>query len=180
MTTKLASVVQRVLQWVQLYWLAKGPGLSRFELFGNPPWEGWQNPLTQHGTSSSLRPHPAARQHQAFTLLSPLCITSAQNDRHGAAAAVGCGCFQVWGMLEYMDDVLGRLFDFMERSKLRENTYVLVMSDNGAELYPEERKGMHRQVRREQGHYPLGLVVGHIQVLHSWGMPSKVRLPVVC
>lgn len=55
---------------------------------------------------------------------------------------------QVWGMLEYMDDVLGRLFDFMERSKLRENTYVLVMSDNGAELYPEERKGMHRQVRR--------------------------------
>lgn len=54
---------------------------------------------------------------------------------------------QVWGMLEYMDDVLGRLFDFMERSKLRENTYVLVMSDNGAELYPEERKGMHREVR---------------------------------
>ena len=49
-------------------------------------------------------------------------------------------------MLEYMDDVLGRLFDFMERSKLRENTYVLVMGDNGAELYPEERKGMHRQV----------------------------------
>jgi arylsulfatase A-like enzyme len=79
-------------------------------------------------------------------------------------------------MLEYMDDVLGRLFDFMEHSKLRENTYVLVMSDNGAELYPEERKGMHRQVRRGQGHYPLG----HIQVLHSWGMPSNVRFPVVC
>lgn len=53
---------------------------------------------------------------------------------------------QVWGMLEYMDDVLGRLFDFMERSKLRDNTYIMVMSDNGAELYPEERKGMHREV----------------------------------
>jgi len=50
-------------------------------------------------------------------------------------------------MLEYMDDVLGRLFDFMEHSKLRENTYVLVMSDNGAELFPEERRGQHRQVR---------------------------------
>jgi arylsulfatase A-like enzyme len=49
-------------------------------------------------------------------------------------------------MLEYMDDVLGRLFDFMERSKLRDNTYILVMSDNGAELFPEERRGMHRQV----------------------------------
>lgn len=54
-------------------------------------------------------------------------------------------------MLEYMDDVLGRLFDFMEHSKLRDNTYVLVMGDNGAELFPEERKGMHRQVRVGRG-----------------------------
>jgi arylsulfatase A-like enzyme len=50
-------------------------------------------------------------------------------------------------MLEYMDDVLGRLFDYVERSKLRDDTYILVMGDNGAELFPEERKGMHRQVR---------------------------------
>jgi arylsulfatase A-like enzyme len=50
-------------------------------------------------------------------------------------------------MLEYMDDVLGRLFDYMDSSKLRDNTYVLVMSDNGAELFPEERKGNHRMVR---------------------------------
>jgi arylsulfatase A-like enzyme len=50
-------------------------------------------------------------------------------------------------MLEYMDDVLGRLFDWVEHSKLRDNTYVLVMGDNGAELFPEERKGMHRQVQ---------------------------------
>jgi arylsulfatase A-like enzyme len=49
-------------------------------------------------------------------------------------------------MLEYMDDVLGRLFDYVERSKLRDDTYILVMGDNGAELFPEERKGMHRQV----------------------------------
>lgn len=47
----------------------------------------------------------------------------------------------VWAFLEYMDDVLGRLFDFMADSSLRKNTYVMMMSDNGAELFPGERRG---------------------------------------
>lgn len=76
---------------------------------------------------------PATDQHPPlqFSTLNKLCVDI---------------LYQVWGMLEYMDDVLGRLFDFMEHSKLRDNTYILVMSDNGAELFPEERRGEHRQV----------------------------------
>lgn len=53
-------------------------------------------------------------------------------------------------MLEYLDDVLGRLFDFMNTSKLRENTYIFIMSDNGSELFPTERNGVHKLVRQRQ------------------------------
>jgi hypothetical protein len=38
-------------------------------------------------------------------------------------------------MLEYMDDVLGRLFDYVDSSPFKENSYVMVMSDNGSEMF---------------------------------------------
>jgi arylsulfatase A-like enzyme len=41
-------------------------------------------------------------------------------------------------MLEYMDDVLGRLFDYIGSSPLRDNTYVMIMGDNGSELFNGE------------------------------------------
>lgn len=41
----------------------------------------------------------------------------------------------------------GRLFDFVANSPLAENTYVMIMSDNGAELFPTERKGKDKLVR---------------------------------
>lgn len=43
-------------------------------------------------------------------------------------------------MLEYMDDVLGRLFDYLEHSPLKEDTYIFLMSDNGSELFDGEIK----------------------------------------
>jgi arylsulfatase A-like enzyme len=46
---------------------------------------------------------------------------------------------QVWAMLEYMDDVLGRLFDYVEGSPLRDNTYIMIMGDNGSELFDGEK-----------------------------------------
>jgi arylsulfatase A-like enzyme len=46
-----------------------------------------------------------------------------------------CVCWQVWAMLEYMDDVLGRLFDYIQGSAFKEDTYVMVMSDNGSEMF---------------------------------------------
>ncbi|KAF8072774.1 MAP1D [Scenedesmus sp. PABB004] len=58
---------------------------------------------------------------------------------------------EVWAMLEYMDDVLGRLFDFINASPLRDNTYVLLMSDNGAELFPTERRGRDKLRRMPSG-----------------------------
>jgi arylsulfatase A-like enzyme len=41
-------------------------------------------------------------------------------------------------MLEYMDDVLGRLFDYIDSSPLRDSTYVMIMGDNGSELFNGE------------------------------------------
>ncbi|WIA16297.1 hypothetical protein OEZ85_012998 [Tetradesmus obliquus] len=52
---------------------------------------------------------------------------------------VSISTIEVWAMLEYMDDVLGRLFDFIEASPLRDNTYVMIMGDNGSELFDGER-----------------------------------------
>lgn len=53
----------------------------------------------------------------------------------------------VWAFLEYLDDVLGRLFDWHENSPLRDNTYIMILSDNGSELFPGERKGQNKLVR---------------------------------
>lgn len=58
---------------------------------------------------------------------------------------------QVWAFLEYMDDVLGRLFDYMDESPLRDNTYIMMMSDNGAELFPTERRGKDKLVSDSGG-----------------------------
>jgi arylsulfatase A-like enzyme len=41
----------------------------------------------------------------------------------------------------------GRLFDYVAESPLAENTYIMIMSDNGAELFPTERKGKDKLVR---------------------------------
>jgi arylsulfatase A-like enzyme len=42
-------------------------------------------------------------------------------------------------MLQYLDDVLGRLFSFLESSPLGKNTYVMIMSDNGPQLLLDEK-----------------------------------------
>lgn len=41
-------------------------------------------------------------------------------------------------MLEYMDDVLGRLFEYLDSSPLKESTYVMILGDNGSELFNGE------------------------------------------
>jgi arylsulfatase A-like enzyme len=46
-----------------------------------------------------------------------------------------------------LNHVAGRLFDYVASSPLAENTYVMIMSDNGAELFPTERKGKDKLVR---------------------------------
>jgi arylsulfatase A-like enzyme len=42
-------------------------------------------------------------------------------------------------MLQYIDDVLGRLFSFLESSPLGKSTYVMIMSDNGPQLLMDEK-----------------------------------------
>lgn len=45
---------------------------------------------------------------------------------------------QAWCMIHWLDDILGRLFDFLETSPLRDNTYVMFASDNGPQMLPDE------------------------------------------
>lgn len=41
---------------------------------------------------------------------------------------------QVWAMLMYLDDVLGRLFDAVASSGLKDSTYIMLTADNGPGL----------------------------------------------
>jgi arylsulfatase A-like enzyme len=45
---------------------------------------------------------------------------------------------QAWAMLEYLDSVLGRLFKHLKDTGLDKSTYVMIMSDNGSFLMPDE------------------------------------------
>ncbi|KAI8466606.1 MAG: alkaline-phosphatase-like protein [Monoraphidium minutum] len=62
--------------------------------------------------------------------------------RHFQDEGVSPSTIEVWAMLEYMDDVLGRLFDYLETSPLHKNTYVLLMGDNGSELFDGEKRNI--------------------------------------
>jgi arylsulfatase A-like enzyme len=45
-------------------------------------------------------------------------------------------------MVEYLDSVLGRLFDFVEATGLAQSTYVTISSDNGAALFHTESRSV--------------------------------------
>ncbi|KAF8064531.1 Galns [Scenedesmus sp. PABB004] len=60
-----------------------------------------------------------------------------------------------WAQLEYLDELLGRLFTYLESSLLGRDTYVLLMSDNGPMLLPDEEEGRGKEIRmpsRMQGY----------------------------
>lgn len=59
----------------------------------------------------------------------------------------GLTCGQAWAALEYLDKVLGRLFDYLAASGLEKTTYVMLLSDNGSALLPNEGSKANRMVR---------------------------------
>ena len=50
-------------------------------------------------------------------------------------------------MTEYIDSVLGRLFDYLVSNNMLEDTYLFFTGDNGSELFPGERQMPARQLR---------------------------------
>jgi arylsulfatase A-like enzyme len=54
--------------------------------------------------------------------------------------------FQAWAALEYLDHVIGRLLDYLATSGLDETTYVMLLSDNGSALLPNEGSKSNRMV----------------------------------
>lgn len=51
-------------------------------------------------------------------------------------------------MVEYLDDALGRLISYLKASGLDKTTYVMIMSDNGAFLMPDEPTKVNTSVRQ--------------------------------
>lgn len=49
-------------------------------------------------------------------------------------------------MLEWLDGIYGRLFSYLESSSLGNNTYVMIMSDNGPQLLFGEKDGLSKMV----------------------------------
>ena len=49
-------------------------------------------------------------------------------------------------MLEYVDEQIGRLLDFLDASPLGANTYVFLSGDNGPALFNKEGSGASREV----------------------------------
>ncbi|WIA34881.1 hypothetical protein OEZ86_013171 [Tetradesmus obliquus] len=56
-----------------------------------------------------------------------------------------------WALLEYLDDALGPIFNYLESSGLDRNTFVMFSSDNGAAIYPDEENPAHKKVRMPSG-----------------------------
>jgi arylsulfatase A-like enzyme len=54
---------------------------------------------------------------------------------------------QVFAMTEYIDSIMGRLFDYLVSNDMMENTYLFFTGDNGSELFPGERVVPARQIR---------------------------------
>ncbi|WIA08366.1 hypothetical protein OEZ85_007805 [Tetradesmus obliquus] len=65
--------------------------------------------------------------------------TKYHNDPHIKNLGLSNSTIDAWAALEYLDDVLGSLFDHLKSTGLDKTTYVMVMSDNGGALMRDER-----------------------------------------
>ncbi|KAF8056142.1 hypothetical protein HT031_006493 [Scenedesmus sp. PABB004] len=61
-----------------------------------------------------------------------------------ANTGVAQSILDAWANVEFLDDLLGRLFDFLDTSGLASSTYVLLTSDNG----PDVTNGLERKEQR--------------------------------
>jgi arylsulfatase A-like enzyme len=58
---------------------------------------------------------------------------------------------QAWAAAEYLDAVIGRVLDFVASSRLAANTYVMLASDNGAQLLDGEEQPAAKLVGSRAG-----------------------------
>ncbi|KAF6235444.1 alkaline-phosphatase-like protein [Scenedesmus sp. NREL 46B-D3] len=72
----------------------------------------------------------------------------------------------VWAMLMYLDDVLGRLFDAVASSGLKDSTYIMLTADNGPGL---PKAFMNDELQRLQRH--RGGLRNHLAIAGP-GVPS--------
>ncbi|KAF8058413.1 hypothetical protein HT031_005537 [Scenedesmus sp. PABB004] len=67
-------------------------------------------------------------------------------------AGIAQGTLDTWGMISYLDAVLGQFFDFLDANPaLAATTYVLLSSDNGPALLGDEERGAARLTRMPSG-----------------------------
>lgn len=85
----------------------------------------------------------------------------------------------IYGMIECMDEGIGRLLDTLDRLNLAENTIVIFSSDNGPDLGQESGlKGMNRYNANLRGYKQL-VYEGGIQVPAVIRWPGKIPEDIV-
>jgi hypothetical protein len=57
---------------------------------------------------------------------------------HPKPSAVTLHCLQAWAFMEYLDDALGPLLDFVTSSGLDQSTYLMFTADNGPAVMSDE------------------------------------------
>jgi len=72
-------------------------------------------------------------------------------DKYLAIPGLAPATAKLYGMLEYVDEQIGRLLDFLDASPLGANTYVFLSGDNGPALFNKEGSGANRDVRMPSG-----------------------------
>jgi arylsulfatase A-like enzyme len=62
---------------------------------------------------------------------------------------------QAWAFVEYLDDALGPLFDFLTSSGLDQSTFVMFTADNGPAVYADENPPQKKLVSDRMQHCTL-------------------------
>ncbi len=118
------------------------------EKAGDKPWFVWYAPMMPH------QPHnPPAKYLERYT-------KAGMNERVA----------KYYAMCEWFDDTCGQLLDYLDRKKLRENTLVIYLADNGWIQSPgAPRVGEQFQTRSKNTPYDGGV---RTPLILSW--PGKI------
>ncbi|KAF6252823.1 alkaline-phosphatase-like protein [Scenedesmus sp. NREL 46B-D3] len=68
-----------------------------------------------------------------------------------AYIGVAASTKDAWAFMEYLDDSLGPMFDFLASSALDQSTYILFTSDNGPAVYADEKPPEMKLIRMPSG-----------------------------
>lgn len=121
-----------------LVWLERQPRDRPFfahlsYLQPHPPFVAPGDFAAMYAPGECPEPWPAAPEHERHFLHGVLLEHDATRaESFGSSVALARA--QYYGMISHVDEQLGRLFDWLDASSLRDDTVVIVTSDHGEQL----------------------------------------------